>query len=610
MKNIYRLTEEDNKKIQASSIKKAPLIVEGMKKLAGAQDDSKNSLGLQVELAAEENPDRTAIFYEDIKYTHKEYNESVNRYANYFLNDVGLKKGDVVVVFVENRPELLFIIVACSKIGVVASLINTNLRKNPLIHCMTHTSRKCYIVGEELIDAFEDVKDKLNLSEDQKKHLYYLQDKDKIDKPEEYVDLNKHLMNSSIVNPPTTPEILGKYPYAYIFTSGTTGLPKAAIITNAFTVGVGILWSYLSMEMKPEDVMYITTPLFHSNSLNVAYISALTGRSAIAIRRKFSATHFWEDVRKYKATCFNYIGEICRYLYNQPPKDDDADNTIVKIIGNGLRNDIWKDFKKRFNIEKVCEFYAATERGFAAFLNMHNLDCTVGMTPTPSHALVQYDLENNVPFKDEETGFMIKVEEGTPGLLINKVDPNNFFMYTDQKETEKKLFRNAFEDGDMWVNTGDMLREIGYGHMQFVDRLGDTFRWKGENVSTEEVESVVNLFGQIEMCSVYGVLIPNTGGRAGMVTAVKSGEEEFNFSKFYELMKEYLPKYSIPLFLRFKEELEVTATHKIQKSKLKKEEYNINEITDPVYVLLPKSSEYVLLTKEIHENILNNEYDY
>ncbi|MBA7679009.1 2-succinylbenzoate--CoA ligase [subsurface metagenome] len=204
---------------------------------------------------------------------------------------------------------------------------------------------------------------------------------------------------------------------------------------------------------------------------------------------------------------------------------------------------------------------------------------------------------------------MKKVKKGEVGLLLGQItDPDNFYMYKDVEATEKKVFRDALRKGDMYINTGDLLRDIGYGHVQFVDRLGDTFRWKGENVSTEEVESVLNTFKQIDMCCVYGVLIPYTEGRAGMVSILKKTDKEFEFIGLLNFLQKYLPNYAIPKFIRYIDEFSFTATHKIQKGKLKKEGYNINELNDSVFVLLPKSTEYVPLTKEIYQGILEGKY--
>ncbi len=605
----YIISKEEYKsKIQPSWEKKTPLIMKGVNWMTNHPPDSQYSVGLRIEENAAEHPDKLALLYEDEKYTHREFNENINRYANYFLK-FGLKKGDVAVVFVENRAEYMFIIVALGKIGVISSLINTNLRENPLIHSITHTPGKVYIIGEELIQTFEEIKPRLKLTNEQKEKLFFLTDKGKLKTPEGFIDLKAQIEDSDRENPPTTSKILMKDPFVYIFTSGTTGLPKAAILKNRSILTAMAWWGDMVVGMKTDDIIYITTPLFHSQGIKVAFAAALYRGSAMAIARKFSASKFWDETRKFNATCFNYVGEICRYLFNQPLKPDDADNPIVKIIGNGLRPDIWLDFKKRFNIQEIREFYGATEDFIPNFANIHNLDKTCGVCLTP-YAIVRYDIEADQPFKNER-GRMKKVKTGEVGLLLGQItDPDNFYMYKDEKATEKKVFRDVFRKGDMYINTGDLLRNIGYGHVQFVDRLGDTFRWKGENVSTEEVESVINLFDQIDMCSVYGVLIPQTEGRAGMASVHKKTEEEFDFKRFLNFLQKHLPNYVIPKFIRFIDEFNFTATHKIQKAKLKKEGYNINMVNYPIFTLLPNNFEYVPLSKDTYQGILEGIYKF
>ncbi|MCW4032755.1 MAG: long-chain-acyl-CoA synthetase [Candidatus Bathyarchaeota archaeon] len=568
------------------------------------------NIALIIESNTKKYPNDIAILFEDKKYTYKEYNEWCNRYANFFLNKVGLKKGDVAIVYLINRPEILFIIMGLAKIGAISSLINTKQRTKPLIHSITHAPGKVLIIGEELIEAFEDVRDQIALSEDQLKHLYFVPDTNEIDQPKGFKNLYELVKNESLENPPTSAHLQAKDPYAYIFTSGTTGLPKAAIITHGHTAGASAYWGDTVVGMKHKDVMYVTTPMFHSHAINVAFAAALRHGSTMAIRRRFSASKFWDDAIKFKATCFNYIGEICRYLYNQPPKPTDRKHYIKKIVGNGLRNDMWMDFKKRFGIHKIFEFYGATERFCPNFANRYNLNCTVGFCGS-EYAIVKYDIDTDEPVKDEN-GCMIRAEPGEAGLLLGQVDPNYFYMYTDKKADEKKLFRDVLQEGDMYMNTGDLLREIGYSHAQFVDRLGDTFRWKGENVSTEEVEAVVNTFEQVDSSSVYGVLIPNTEGRAGMVSIITKdiSPKDFNFDQFLKVLKRFLPEYAIPKFIRFKKEFKTTATLKIQKGDLKRENYDINKIEGPVYVILPGTSEYVALTKEIYDRINAESYNF
>lgn len=576
--------------------------------------ESYNNVAILIEKHAKEYPNDAAILFEDVRYTHKEYNEWCNRYANYFQNKVGLNKGDVAIVFITNRPEMMFTIFGLSKIGVISSLINTKQRSNPLVHSINIDPGKVFIIGEELIEAFQDVRQDLKLSDEQSKHLYFVPDNGDVKKPDEFQNLFDLVKNEDISNPPTSKTLQAKDPYAYIFTSGTTGLPKAAIITHGHTYDCSIYFADTVVGFDHKDVIYVTTPLFHSHAIQVAYAASLRHGSTIALRRKFSASNFWDDAIKFKATSFNYIGEICRYLYNQPEKPTDRKHNIKKIIGNGLRNEMWRDFKKRFGIKEIYEFYGATEKNAPNIANRFNLNCTVGFTLKP-YAIVKYDLDTSEPIRGEN-GYMIKAKEGEAGLLIAQIETDNLYIYTDKKADEKKLLRNVFEDGDIYFNTGDLLKEIGkfkkiYNFNQFVDRIGDTFRWKGENVSTEEVESVINEFDQVEMCCVYGVKIPHTEGRAGMVAIISNSQsKDFDFAGFYSMIQENLPEYAVPKFIRFTPNLNTTATLKIKKGNLKKEAFNLEEIEDSIYILLPNSSGYRLLTKEIYSGILNSNYNF
>ncbi|MFW9880786.1 MAG: AMP-binding protein [Candidatus Thorarchaeota archaeon] len=408
-------------------------------------------------------------------------------------------------------------------------------------------------------------------------------------------------------NPHTTNDILGKETYVFIFTSGTTGLPKAAHIRNVHTVGSMLGWGKMALNMQPDDVYYISLPIYHSNALHIGWASAIVNGSAVALSRRFSVRNFWRDINKFKATCFNYIGEICRYLYNQPPSPNDRKHTVYKIAGNGLRPDIWKEFKERFGIKEVYEHYGMTEMQ-GMFCNYLNLDCTIGICLN-EHAIVKYDIENDKPTRGED-GFLQVVDKGETGLFLMKIrDPYTFAGYTSKSASKQKILENAFEKGDKWLYSGDLIRNIGYGHAQFVDRLGDTFRWKGENISTSEVEDVISTLVEVEHSSVYGVLIPGTEGRAGMVSIFSNkNHKEFNFNGLVKVLNENLPKYAIPLFVRFLSELSTTNTYKIPKSDMKKVGFNIRKTEDPIYVLLPNTSEYTLLTEEIHSNIMNEKY--
>ncbi|MHA1488055.1 MAG: AMP-binding protein, partial [Promethearchaeota archaeon] len=427
--------------------------------------NEKLSVGTYFDYNAETYPNRPAVLYEDIKYTHRELNEMMNR--------IGIKRGDTINVFLENRPELMFIIGAMTKIGSNASLINTRQRSVSLVHSLKVNKVKAYVIGEELYPAFKNVISKLELSKDDK--LYFLEDKGELELPEGFIDLKKEVKTESTTTPSTIGEVIGFDPYAYIFTSGTTGFPKASPMRNIHMAGSINAWGRMAMDMYPDDVMYITLPLFHSNAMHIGWSSAICGGSAVALARKFSVRNFWKDVRKYNVTCFNYIGELCRYLLNQPPNPNDRNHNVYKICGNGLKPEIWNEFKERFGIREVIEHYGATEiRGM--FCNYLNLDRTIGFNFEP-YAIVKYDIDADKPVENEK-GFFQNVDDGEAGLLLIKIrNETTFAGYKNKEATERKIFRNSFGNNEIWLNTGDMIRNIGFYHCQFVDRLGDTFRW-------------------------------------------------------------------------------------------------------------------------------------
>ncbi len=325
------------------------------------------------------------------------------------------------------------------------------------------------------------------------------------------------------------------------------------------------------------------------------------------MRRKFSASNFWKDVKKYKVTAFTYIGELCRYLLNQAPQPEEKNNTITKVVGNGLRPDIWMEFKNRFDISKILELYAASE-GNIAFINLMNLNRTMGMGIAP-YILVKYDIDNDEPVRGSD-GFLPKVKKGETGLLLDRIDDKNRFVgYDDKKASESKILRDVLKKGDAWFNSGDLIRNIGYGQVQFVDRVGDTFRWKGENVSTTEVEEVVAAQPQVRESMSYGVKIPGTDGRAGMVSIVLDTDiQSFDFKGFAKTVGQGLPSYAVPIFLCIQEEFEVTATMKRVKARLKESGFNPGETKDLLYVMLPGKSVYSELTSEVCSNIEAGKY--
>ncbi|MFW9941712.1 MAG: long-chain-acyl-CoA synthetase [Candidatus Thorarchaeota archaeon] len=592
--------QEFNKRLQEWAKKYGPLLLELVKLSA----ENGLSWGLILEENAQKYPDNPAIKFESTILTYKEFNDIVNQYANYFIS-LGLKKRDIVKVLIKNRIEFLVIYSANAKIGAISSLINTDLRKKTLIYSLNLTPGKIIVVGEECYDVFNRVKSNVNLTN--VNQLCFVRDNGEMKLPEDFIDLPQTVQNFPTSNPNTTFDVKPEDVIAYIFTSGTTGLPKAALLTHYRVIGPGYAFGKLIAQFTPDDTIYIPLPFFHGTALMTGWSSVLVNGGALALARKFSVSHFWDDIRKFNATSFNYVGEICRYLMNQSPNDDDSNNPVRVVIGNGLRPEIWVDFKKRFNIPVIGEFYGSSE-GNGGFANLLNFDCTCGLS-LGGHAIVQYDYEEEKIIRNQR-GYAKKVRSGEVGLLMfESTETSKFRGYTDEKATEAKLIRSLFKEGDVWFNTGDLMLDQGCNHAQFVDRLGDTFRWKGHNVSTSEVEEVLNIFDQISMSSVYGVNIPNTDGRAGMAAIVpNSNATEFNFKKLVKILAENLAPYAIPIFLRFKTNLTTTHSFKLKKLKLKEEGFNPEIIDDPLFILIPKESGYIPLTKVVYKRILKKKF--
>jgi len=582
-----------------------PTILRNRKRVANVGIENRESWGSMLEENAAKFPDNPAIKSEEACLSYREYNAAVNRWVNFFISK-GMKKGDVACVCLENRPELLIVYSAMAKIGAINSMINTNLRQDSLKHCLTLHPAKVYIIGEEVIEAFEEIKGDLGLRSEQT--LYFIADKGQKPPPADFIDFNEACRNFPVTNPATVSDVKPADTIAYVFTSGTTGgMPKAAVITHGRLVRCKYYNGKIVLNMKPHDTMYVPLPFFHTNALALSWPTVFANGSAVAIRRKFSVSNFWNDVHKFNATAWCYIGELCRYLMNQPPQSGDSNNPLNKIIGNGLRPDIWHDFKSRFGISQVFEIYGAAESNLY-FVNMLNLDCTVGTCKLP-YAIVKYDVDGDEPIRDEK-GFMQKVAVGETGLLLGEISAENPFVgYTSKAATDSKIVKNVFQEGDEWFNTGDLIRDIGYGHARFIDRTGDTFRWKGENVSTTEVEEIANTLPQISLSTVYGVKMPGGDGRAGMITIIpECNIDDFDLKGLGDHFQRTLPSYAVPKFVRLNKNIECTPTHKIKKILLKNEAFDPARVSDPLYVVLPGESEYRPLTAAVYSEILDGKY--
>ena len=570
--------------------------------------DDNASLAHSFEQSVEKYKNKDFIFFEDQTWTYSEINNTANILAHKLIED-GISHGDKVILFMENRPSYVSTILALNKIGAIGVLINTSLKGEPLIHCINSSNSKKCIFGAELSGSLEGVLSSINITA--KSDIYWVQDLPNGNCPEWATDINKILDLSKTDNLSETNNVTAKDIAFYIFTSGTTGVPKAALFPNVKIVASSTNITRGGYRMNSEDCLYNCLPLYHSTGMMLGLCACIHVGASTFIKRKFSASSFWKEVKKYNTTAFIYVGELCRYLSLQDPVDEEKDNPIIKMVGNGLRPDLWDCFRNRFCVERICEIYGASE-GNGFFMNLLNKDQTIGMTNN-NIELLEYDIGENKLKKDIDGNF-IRVKENQPGLALVEIGPNAIFNgYTDKKASDEKIFRNVFNDGDSWFNTGDILKTMDVGfalgrkHYQFVDRVGDTFRWKSENVSTNEVAEILNLFNQVNMANVYGVKIPKSEGRAGMV-AFNCELKEFKWSDFSKFVAEKLPKSAQPIFIRIIKELETTGTFKLKKNDLREEAYHLDKIKgDQIYIKKPGNSSYEVLDRSYYDIIMSGE---
>ncbi|KAH0953249.1 hypothetical protein HN011_000393 [Eciton burchellii] len=547
------------------------------------------------------HPNKVCLIFEEQEWTYQQIEDFSNKIATIFKTH-GYKKGDVVALLLENRPEFIAIWLGLSKIGVITSLINTNLRKTSLLHCINIAKCQALIYGADFFDAIIDIASSL----DAKVMLYrYGNRSNRMSAGLKEKDLNALLVDTTA----TPPVIQDKGCYndklLYIYTSGTTGLPKAAVITNSRYIFIASAVHFLGI-LRDSDRMYTPLPLYHTAGGVMAVGQALLHGHTTAIRKKFSASAYFNDCIKYKCTIAQYIGEMCRYILAVPPRKEDKEHNIRMIFGNGLRPQIWKEFVERFNIPKVLEFYGATE-GNANIMNIDNKIGAIGFISRIIPSLYPISIikvdEDGEPIRNSK-GFCQICEPNEPGVFIGKITNNPtraFLGYVDQKASEKKIIHNVFKKGDSAFLSGDILISDELGYLYFKDRTGDTFRWKGENVSTAEVEGIVSNLINYRDCIIYGVEVQGIEGKAGMA-AIYDENGAIDLHKLAIEIKEQLPAYARPQFIRILTKIDLTGTFKLKKKELQDEGYNAYKIQDKLYYLDTKLG-YQLLTPDIYDQI-------
>ena len=531
------------------------------------------------EMAAR-TPSTPALLSDRESFTYAELSARSNRYANWAVqNNVR-----TVALLMPNRPEYLAIWVGVSKTGAVAALLNTNLSGTSLSHTINAADADHVIVAPELLDQ--------------------LVIRDLKSNPKIWVHGEDLDVETYPAEPPPARGVTVNHRALYIYTSGTTGLPKAALVSHARILQWS-LWFAGMLDASPGDRMYNCLPMYHSVGGVLAPGAILAAGGSMVTREKFSAGQFWIDVIRWDCTLVQYIGELCRYLLQQPGVT--ARHRVRIACGNGLRPDVWEQFQNRFDIPSILEFYASTEGGVSLFNAEGKVGSIGRIPPYLAHrfapALIQFDNGKNEPVRDEN-GFCLQAEADSPGEAIGVVSADagtRFEGYTDPNATSGKLLRNVFKPGDEWIRTGDLMKKDKEGFFYFIDRIGDTFRWKGENVATLEVAEVIGEFKGVKEANVYGVALPHTDGRVGMALLVP--EPGFDLKEFRAHLASRLPKYARPLFLRIRDSVDLTGSFKYAKSDLTRTGFDPSATADLLYVDHPEQQGFVSIGAELYARI-------
>jgi len=565
------------------------------------QPDQQRTIADDFEDVVDAYPDTIAFVFEGENITYRQFDERANQVANWGLSQ-GLNAGDVIALDLENCPDFPAIWFGLTKIGVATALINTNLEGEGLAHCIGIVDAKAIVAAGDQAgkakDCVANAGSELPLWDIDGVH------------GRDFLHALKGERNTRPDNS-RREHLQGKDIALFIYTSGTTGLPKAAKITHMKLRGAGRTAKAL-VGLTAADRVYNTLPLYHITGGGLGLVGPLSVGATIILRRKFSASEFWDDVTDENATLFVYIGELCRYLLSAADHPKQTSHKLRAGYGNGLRGEVWRPFVERFQLPTMRELYGSTE-GNVTFLNVDGTIGAIGQMPPwmgskVGMELVKFDVVEERPVRGAD-GFCVRAEVDEPGEVLGKitnVGRQSFSGYHDPKATEAKILTDVFELGDRWFRTGDLIRRDADNYLYFVDRTGDTFRWKGENVATNEVSDVMSKYPGVELANVYGVEVPGFEGRAGMA-AITTGSG-FSMQGFADHLRERLPPYAVPLFIRIQPEAETTGTFKFRKVELVKLGFDPSQIDDPLWFLAPGSEQYAEFDPAMFARLSNGEY--
>ncbi|EXJ65136.1 hypothetical protein A1O7_01476 [Cladophialophora yegresii CBS 114405] len=560
--------------------------------------------------------DKIFIIYQGKTWTFKQCYTMVLRYAGYLHSTHSVAPGEVVAIDFMNSPQFLFLAMAIWSLGALPAFINYNLAGNPFVHSVKTSSARILIVDPEVAPKV--------LSEETKA-VFAAPDFRNQAFPLEVVVLGTGLQSSLEYFPPyRAPDTarsgaIGRSPCVLISTSGTTGLPKAAIVPwDRTAVASGLIYRWIGLRnvtKKNPDRYYTAMPLYHASAFQLGFHCCLIGACTLVLGRKFSVSNFWDEVIAADATAIQYVGETLRYLLAVPPQPSDCTKHRVRLaFGNGLRPDVWDKFRSRFGVETVAEFYGATESIGACFNKSRNTFSSgaigqVGLLGSLLSKLrqtvVKVDWSTEAPYRDPKTGFCIELPRGEPGEVLYRIDAADIGAkyqgyFGNKKASDSKILRDVLQKGDAWFRSGDVIKIDKEGRTWFLDRIGDTFRWRSENVSTAEVAQVLGQHPAVLEANVYGVAIPNHEGRAGCaavllrnVDANTTPVPDSLLESLATFSRNSLPRYAVPVFLRVVTQVMATGNNKQQKHVLRQEGVDPENVGEErIFYLRPDSERY------------------
>lgn len=560
------------------------------------------SLGAELEARASERGDHPAIIYGDQIITYGEFNRQANLRANFFAGQ-GFKKGDVIALLMNNRPEYLYSVAGLSKLGVVVALLNTGIRGEVLTHGINLVEARALIVGGEYRPLFDGIADRLRLRAPGK---VYLQDGPETPTAP-YEDLLAGLQAVGDENPLTTGEISSRDVLAIIYTSGVHGPRKAVPVLQQRWLAVGHKAAAFC-HMQADTIQYMCLPLYLNSGFNACLAGMMVTGSTMVLKDRFSVQHFWEEIDCYRANYFVGVGEMCRYLYSQPELSDDKNHTLETVICNGMWGKLMEPFRQRFALKHVIEIYGTSE-GVGSLINHEEIPNMCGNLTLGGMRQGEVARCNSLDgqIQRDQEGRVIPCKPGEVGTLLCKIsDLEPYAGYVNESEaTESRVVRDAFAPGDAYFNTLDLMELHAGDYISFVDRLGDTYRWKGITVSAHQVADVIVKFmGAVEDAVAFGVKIPTLEGRCGMVVLRLIPEEKMNWKKFLQYVNSRMPEHARPIFIRLVED-EGTEPLEELKTHLKNEGYDPRQIKDMILYLDPEKEAYLPLTGERYDEIIS-----